>query len=148
MLNCLVVETTKTNGAFSTNYFRRKFLSLQWLYPLPPPSKKKNAVRMHFIEDSFIINYQYAEWHHNNFKAFPPGKTAYDTDRGSCCCTKSSFTQALKPVLFMYWRKQRRSNQRELAAKSCRVAVGRSQKRSYWHRLTPIGVGFNCLFIC
>ena len=57
---------------------------------------------MHFIEDSFILNYQYAEGHHNNFKAFSPGKTAYDTDRGSCGCTNSSFTQALKPVLFMY----------------------------------------------
>ena len=62
MLNCLVVESTKTNRAFSTTYFRRTFLSLQWLYPPPPPKKKKdNTVRMHFIEDSFIINYQYAE---------------------------------------------------------------------------------------
>ena len=147
MLNCLVVETTKTNGAFSTNYLEGSFWACSGYIPSHPPPKK-NAVRMHFIEDSFIINYQYAEWHHNNFKAFSPGKTAYDTDRGSCCCTKSSFTQALKPVLFMYWRKQRRSNQRELAAKSCRVDVGRSQQRSYWHRLSPIGVGFNCLFIC
>ena len=31
--------------------------------PPPPPNKKQknNAVRMYFIEDSFIINYQYAE---------------------------------------------------------------------------------------
>ena len=88
--------------------------------------------------DSFIIGYQYAEWHHNNFKAFSPGKTAYDTDRGSCCCTKSSFMQALKPVLFMYWqRKHACSNQRELAAKSCHSTVGQSQKSSFWHPLSP-----------
>ena len=30
------------------------------------------------------------------------------------------------------------SNQRELAAESRRFIVGRSQKRSYWHPLSPI----------
>ena len=55
---------------------------------------------------------------------------------------------------------KRRSNQRELAAKSCRFTVGQSQKNARIDipyalkyklsvkRQFAIGVGFHCLFIC
>ena len=89
---------------------------------------------------------------------FSPGKTAYDTDRGSCCCTNSSFTQALKPVLFMYWQRKDaviRENWllKAVASLSARVKNARidipyalkyklSVKRQF-----AIGVGFHCLSV-